>query len=202
MKRWVARRHSAIDSGWVFAALGVWALAIACGTVQAAPTHYIYDELNRLVRVERADGVVVTYIYDALGNRLSKKVIHDLDFDNVPDAQDCAPMDATAFAVSAEIAAFGFVTDKVTLAWTSAIPGSGPGTIHDVVRGDLGSWPVGSGGGETCLAPGVATTTATDATTPAFGQGFWYLVRGRNVCGAGTYGTRSGGAQRVTAACP
>jgi YD repeat-containing protein len=34
-------------------------------------TNYIYDELNRLIRVEYADGTKIEYAYDKVGNRLA-----------------------------------------------------------------------------------------------------------------------------------
>lgn len=74
--------------------------------------------------------------------------------------------------------------------------------MHDVVHGVLAELPVGSGGQEICLASGLAASSATDAAVPAEGAGFWYLVRGRNACGVGTYGFRSDGTERTTSACP
>ena len=43
---------------------------------------------------------------------------------------------------------------------------------------------------------------AEDAQTPGPAAGFYYLVRGRNVCGDGTYGRASDGTSRASAACP
>ena len=40
----------------------------------AETTNYIYDELNRLIRVEYGDGTVVEYTYDNAGNRLEKRL--------------------------------------------------------------------------------------------------------------------------------
>jgi len=40
----------------------------------AKTTNYIYDELNRLIRVEYEDGSVMEYIYDKAGNRLEEKI--------------------------------------------------------------------------------------------------------------------------------
>lgn len=45
-------------------------------------------------------------------------------------------------------------------------------------------------------------TTLSDATVPAPGAGFWYLSRGKNACGNGTYGTQSNGTPRTTTTCP
>ena len=43
-------------------------------TSYAETTNYIYDELNRLIRVEYEDGTVVYYIYDKADNRLKTHV--------------------------------------------------------------------------------------------------------------------------------
>jgi hypothetical protein len=79
-------------------------------------------------------------------------------------------------------------------------------TASDVLRGLLASLPAGSGaGGETCFG-GIAGTTATDPEVPASEAGFWYLVRGRSVCGIGPWGFQGlNGAPsvpRVSATCP
>ena len=54
---------------------------------------------------------------------------------------------------------------------------------------------------ETCLGnfPGTSTT---DAFKPPIGGASWYLVRGRNSCGGGTWGVTSSGAPRVSGTCP
>ncbi|MDP3563770.1 MAG: PKD domain-containing protein, partial [Methanoregula sp.] len=41
----------------------------------AGTTSYQYDELHRLTQIQRPDGTVITYAYDALGNRTSKVVV-------------------------------------------------------------------------------------------------------------------------------
>lgn len=41
---------------------------------QSTTTKYEYDANNRLTQVTYSNGVTVSYTYDALGNRLSKKV--------------------------------------------------------------------------------------------------------------------------------
>jgi hypothetical protein len=45
-------------------------------------------------------------------------------------------------------------------------------------------------------------TQTTDASTPSLGTCQYYLVRGVNICGDGTYGTASSGAPRSTTVCP
>jgi hypothetical protein len=126
----------------------------------------------------------------------------DSDFDGHGDACDCAPFDATAFAIPAEIGGVALAADKVTISWTSAVPSSGSGTVHDVTRGDIGSFPINAGAPGSCLVSNVAGNSTTDSATPSMDHGFWYLVRGRNSCGAGTYGFATGGSERIPAACP
>jgi hypothetical protein len=126
----------------------------------------------------------------------------DADADDRGDACDCAPLDAAAFALPREIANLRFLSGTTVLAWDSDAGNSGSGTVYDVARGDLAELPVGSGTSEFCLEPGSTDLTAEDAATPGPGSGHDYLVRGRNACGAGTYGADSAGEERSTSACP
>jgi hypothetical protein len=88
--------------------------------------------------------------------------------------------------------------DKVTYTWSAAIFA----TQYDVVRGLMAALPVGPGGDdEVCFADRV-DATFVDTTIPALGTAFWYLVRGENACGVGTYGTQSNGTLRTTLTCP
>src|SRR3990172_5507827 len=41
-------------------------------TSYAETINYIYDELNRLIRVEYGNGTVIEYIYDKAGNRVTE----------------------------------------------------------------------------------------------------------------------------------
>ncbi len=45
-------------------------------------------------------------------------------------------------------------------------------------------------------------TFAVDSAIPSSGQGFYYLIRAVNVCGAGTLGFRSNGIERTGVSCP
>ena len=126
----------------------------------------------------------------------------DTDGDGVLLCQDCDPVDAGAHAIPAEIAVVVFEQDRETLIWESAAPGAGVGTLHDVLRGSLSEFPVGSGGSGTCISSGIAGSTTTDSTMPALGTGRWYLVRGRNGCGVGTYGSTTAGTTRQSGVCP
>jgi hypothetical protein len=105
----------------------------------------------------------------------------DADNDGVPNAADCSWLDAGAIAFPAEVAALTY--GEAGLAWPSLAPQAGPGTAYDLVRGDLAAHAA------SCWSPGVTATSIDDTQAPAPESGFFYLVRGRNSCGAGSYGT-------------
>lgn len=80
---------------------------------------------------------------------------------------------------------------------------------YDVLRGTLSELPVGPSNGdasEVCLAGGTAATLAEDPLDPPSREGFWYLVRGVNACGGGSYGFEGvngvAAAARLSATCP
>ena len=123
------------------------------------------------------------------------------DGDCVQDALDCAPADATAFAAPTVIRNVQFAS-PASRSWGSGQSTGGTGTFHDVMRGSLAQFPVGSGTGEACLANGAADATLPEATVPAVGTGFYYLVRGSNACGVGTYGFTTSSAERASTTCP
>ena len=125
----------------------------------------------------------------------------DTDGDGMRNDLDCAPGDATVFAVAGAVRNVRFGAAK-TLDWTTETPRAGSGTVYDVLRGQIGQFPIGSGPGETCVAQGTSTPGLPPDAAPSPGLGFHYLVRGRNACGAGTYGSTSGGAERASGACP
>jgi hypothetical protein len=92
--------------------------------------------------------------------------------------------------------------DKTTLSW-SPVAGA---TRYDVVRGIASALPVGPGGGDEVCFDDLAAPTVSDPTPAAPGVTFWYLSRGENSCGNGTYGNQgvhgAPGAPRITTTCP
>ena len=52
----------------------IYTLAILFTTLQTFAQTYTYDNLNRLTKVVYSNGTTVTYSYDVLGNRMTKKV--------------------------------------------------------------------------------------------------------------------------------
>ena len=72
-------------------------------------------------------------------------------------------------------------------------------TGYGIVKGDLGTLR-GSGGDfsqatEACLSRHRTTRSLSHSDTPTPGEGIWYLVRGENCGGKGSYD--SGGARQV-----
>lgn len=127
----------------------------------------------------------------------------DTDLDGHGDLCDCAPEDPSAFAVPLGVFGFDIVGDYITtLLWNSLAPTTGNGIVYQLVRGVLSELPIGSGASEQCVAGSTTFLTYDDWEQPADGEGYWYLVRGRNVCGTGTYGTTSDGSGRSTSSCP
>ena len=90
-----------------------------------------------------------------------------------------------------------------TIPWTAAAGSS----ASSVLRGLVSALPVGPGGGdESCLGNAVSGTTMDDSDTPAADDSFWYLVRGVNACGEGTYGYQENNGvptvERQSTTCP
>ncbi len=202
---------------------GLWAPVIANTSATSAPLQlwcghtYGFYSLARdnVGNVERAKAVAdTTYqaaadtdgdgICDDADNCLSFPNSNqiDTDHDGMGDARDCAPADPGAFAFPAEASELSSAADKQTLSWQSVVAGAGSGTVHQMIRGALEELASPSRPSDTCLASSEPGTTTTDAAMPDTDHGLWYLVRGRNACGAGTYGLQSGVTQRASTACP
>jgi hypothetical protein len=125
----------------------------------------------------------------------------DTDGDGVGDACDCVATIAGVFALPGDIGDQMWSSDRTQMLWTPLATSAGPGTQYDVVRGALPAGPGGAGAPQ-CFAPGLPAANVQDPQTPAAGTGFYYWVRGRNACGAGTYGFTSGGVERSAPICP
>jgi hypothetical protein len=123
------------------------------------------------------------------------------DGDARGDACDCAPGDGGAFAIPAELSGPDFAS-RTALSWSSAAPGAGSGSVHDLLRGRVEELGSTSRPSDVCVAAGVPGTGASDSVVPLAGRAFFYIVRGRNACGAGSYGSASNGSPRTGTACP
>ena len=76
-----------------------------------------------------------------------------------------------------------------TLSWDSQALTSGSGTLYDVVSGNLLTPASAAFSVVSCLQSSTATNFSDVRPAPAAGTGFWYLVRARNSCGTGSYGS-------------
>ena len=99
----------------------------------------------------------------------------------------------------------GIDLEKDKIGWCSQSYDSGYDVLYTLVRGLLSQLPVGSGSAESCLASALADVRFTDLDDPPANDGYWYLLRGANGCGTGSYGSSSDGDERsgpILESCP
>ena len=128
----------------------------------------------------------------------------DGDADGSDNNLDCAPTDAGAFATPGEVAALTTdrgVVGETLLSWSSLAATAGSATAYDLARGDLASLRTLGTGDSGSLVCALAATSTSDPAVPVAGAGFYYLARGRNTCGFGSWGTGAAG-PRASGACP
>jgi hypothetical protein len=109
---------------------------------------------------------------------------------------DCDLNGEDTFAGAPEVLGQGIRRDgaeRVELAWESLDAVVGSDTQYDVVVGTLSQLRADRGFARaTCLASGVSDTPIIrNRVTSTPGDGEYYLVRGRNFCGVGTWGDGS-----------
>jgi glucose/arabinose dehydrogenase len=115
----------------------------------------------------------------------------DPDGDGVANSCDCANSDGSAWSATVEVPRvrlFGHVT--TTLGWDAQRAATGAGVRYAVVSGSLSALrSSGTFAGACTLGSSLAPSRVMDArAVPAPGQGYFYLVRAGNACGAGTFG--------------
>jgi len=117
----------------------------------------------------------------------------DLDGDGYGDACDCAILLPDQWALPApvqdlEVTKNSSGPDYLDLSWSDLEAQAGPAVRYDVVSGDLAL--LGTPAAFTdarCLNPWTDVPQVTVWDGPAPGQALWYLVRGKNDCGYGSY---------------
>jgi hypothetical protein len=104
---------------------------------------------------------------------------------------DCNDADASVHSAPAEVSKLLVLTKNPSnLSWDSQAISAGPGTLYDLVSGSLRAPTSGSAfSPANCLQSSSVTNFSDARPAPAIGTGFWYLVRGRNSCGTGSYGS-------------
>ncbi len=160
-------------------------IATSCG-LGACASAGTTSCVNGQVQDSCAAGTPLPEICDSLDN----------DCDGSIDEEILAPTGSPTLAV-----------DRDLLAWT-ALPGA---TDYDIVRGDLGGLVLSGGdfavATSECLASNHAQTSLPYSTVPVVEGGFWFVVRGVNCGGGGTYdsGAPSQAAPRdgeLASSCP
>jgi len=136
------------------------------------------------------DGVVDDGLPNFDGDAMADCVDPDDDNDGVQDPGDCAPLNATAFAQPVEVQGVVMPLSSPTqITWTTQSLGSGTryvvstGLIIGPSSGSI-DFPAGE-----CLAvfgDGIGTDPRLP---PAVGEIYYYMVKSRNACGGGTFGT-------------
>lgn len=126
------------------------------------------------------------------------------DGDGRPDCSDCLPADASAFAVPGQVQNLR-ATGSDSYEWDSLAPAAGTGTSYDIFQGSVSAL-LGPDGFTTgaCLSSAQPGTSVDVGFTPDLGDAAYVLVRGRNACGLGTWGSpgRDAGIALSPAACP
>jgi glucose/arabinose dehydrogenase len=120
--------------------------------------------------------------------------VDDADADGVNDACDCADTDAGSWSATVEVPRLRLSGQIATaLGWDAQRAATGSGVTYSVVTGTLTSLhSVGPALGACTLGTGITETKILDSRAlPAPGDGYFYLVRASNGCGAGTFGDAS-----------
>ena len=122
----------------------------------------------------------------------------DGDSDLVPDSTDCAPSDPSLWFAPPLVSVTGVRLSApdggaALLTWSSLAASAGSTTVYDLVGGSVGA--LGSAGGyggvASCAARGATGSEWVDPALVLEGDGRFWLVRGRNGCGVGSYGDGS-----------
>ncbi len=117
--------------------------------------------------------------------------IRDADSDGHPDffcgGDDCKDSKPFVWLPALEVNNLTVTAiDPTFLSWDDQRAIVGSETVYDLVTGALGASPLST---TSCMTYGTGVGFLDIRDAPLVGTGYWYLVRARNTCGGGTYGT-------------
>ena len=118
----------------------------------------------------------------------------DADGDGHTDAlcggDDCNDTDPFVWFVPVEVTNLSIAGAGPTgLRWDDQGAQVGPETVYDLVSGTIVSDGLVNFSAAACVLEGGGTSFSDTRPDPAIGQAYWYLARGEDRCGFGTYGT-------------
>jgi hypothetical protein len=124
------------------------------------------------------------------------------DADPYGDACDCRPTDATIHAVPALVGKISVAKSSgaASMSWV-AVPET---SLYDVCGATLAQLHTTGPNAATCrINDRNVPNWIENLGTPAPGTGYFFIIRGQNVCGRGPYGFQSNGTQQLpTSDCP
>ncbi|HKY32905.1 MAG TPA: putative metal-binding motif-containing protein, partial [Candidatus Polarisedimenticolia bacterium] len=144
------------------------------------------------------DGVEDNDVVDSDNDGLDDCLDGDDDNDQVADGSDCAPRDPGSFGFPALVQGVDVPGGSPTLvSWIDQT--IGPATRYVVVSGALGAPGASDFPSASCLGALPGSPLQDTRAAPAAGQGFYYMVKARNACGQGSFGTP---ARDTAPSCP
>lgn len=142
--------------------------------------------------LRQSAGGPVTFLCATIGSGI--RLGADRDLDTHLNGDDCAAGDAGSFASASEATNLAVSAPPGTsLSWADQAAAAGAGILYDVAGGDVDALHSGVGTAAACVAGGLAAPAYTDGRPdPPPGKATFYLSRGRNACGAATFGAGGG----------
>jgi hypothetical protein len=130
----------------------------------------------------------ITFTCGTIGSGVRLGV--DRDEDAVLDFDDCADGDAQTFTLPEGIDDLALNQNSSTvLSWTLQASSTGPSLRHAILGGEIDDLHASGVSSTGCVAGEIATATWADPRPdPPAGNGYFYLVRAENPCGAGDLG--------------
>ncbi len=117
---------------------------------------------------------------------------------------DCFDTNPQVWAPPQEVVALMMAPGPPTLVSWLQDPTTGPETAYDLVSGTITAAGMLDLSAASCLQTAGPNSYNDSRPSPALATSYWYLARGANSCGVGTYGVGSFGLDRdgIIPACP